>query len=303
MRDAFRDAFLTYGARSDAVFLTGDLGFKALEPIRDVMGQRFINCGVAEQNMMSVAAALSSEGFEVWVYSIATFCILRPFEQIRNDIALHRLPVRLVGNGGGFAYGVMGPTHHALEDYALLLTLPGVEVFVPAFDADLPPILDAMRASRDPCYLRLGRDERPVGFDAPAYAPWRRLLSGDGPVVVTCGPICGSLIDALRTSSSDPELWVVSELTSGEAPLPVGLAARLSAGAPLAVVEEHVGNGGLGGQLARQLLAMGISPGAFRHLHAQGFPYERYGSQLFHRAASGLDPHSVRNLVESLVVM
>lgn len=300
MRDAFRDAFLTRGIDDDTVFLTGDLGFMALELIRDAMGDRFINCGVAEQNMMSVAAALASEEFDVWVYSIASFCVARPFEQIRNDIAMHRLAVQLVGNGGGFAYGVMGPTHHALEDYALLATLPGIAVFVPAFDADLPHVLKAMSNSQGPCYLRLGREERPVGFDAPPYAPWRQLIAGNGPVVIACGPICGGLIEALRASSSNAELWVVSELHPGEDVLPKDLVARLSERAPLVVVEEQIGQGGLGSRLARQLMEMGVAPRRFRHLHARGFPYERYGSQCFHRAASGLDPLSVKNVVESL---
>ena len=105
----------------------------ALEPLRDAMGSRFINCGVAEQNMVSVAAALSYEGLEAWTYTIAPFCYARAFEQIRNYMCLHGLAVKLLANGGGYAYGVMGPTHHALEDYGILLTLPNMTAFVPAF--------------------------------------------------------------------------------------------------------------------------------------------------------------------------
>jgi transketolase len=115
------------------IFLTGDLGFNALEPLREAMGTRFINAGVAEQNMVSVAAGLAMSGLRPWVYSIAPFIYGRPFEQIRNDVCLHDLPVALVGNGGGYAYGVMGSTHHALEDYGVLLTLPNLRVYVPAF--------------------------------------------------------------------------------------------------------------------------------------------------------------------------
>ena len=88
------------------VFLTGDVGFGLLEPLRDALGERFINAGVAEQNMVGVAAGMSAKGLEAWVYSIAPFVYARPFEQIRNDLAFHGLPVKLVGNGGGYAYGV-----------------------------------------------------------------------------------------------------------------------------------------------------------------------------------------------------
>ena len=126
MRNALCHSLTARAADPAFVFLTGDLGFQALEPLRAAMGARFINAGVAEQNMVSVAAGLARAGLEPWVYSIASFLYARPFEQIRNDICLHDLPVRLVGNGGGYAYGVMGATHHALEDYGVLLGLPHV---------------------------------------------------------------------------------------------------------------------------------------------------------------------------------
>ena len=121
MRVQFCDAMVARAVDERILFLTGDLGFMALEPLQSAMGSRFINAGVAEQNMISVAAGLAKQQFEVWAYSIAPFCYARPFEQIRNDIAFHALPVKLVGNGGGYGYGVMGPTHHAIEDYGVLL--------------------------------------------------------------------------------------------------------------------------------------------------------------------------------------
>jgi len=111
MRKPFVEAVLRHVKPVTSVFMTGDLGFMALEPVREAFGGRFINAGVAEQNMISVAAGLAKTGLEVWAYSIAPFCYARPFEQIRNDVCLHRLPVHLVGNGGGYGYGVMGSTH------------------------------------------------------------------------------------------------------------------------------------------------------------------------------------------------
>jgi Na+-transporting NADH:ubiquinone oxidoreductase subunit NqrB len=86
---------------------------------------------------------------EVWAYSIAPFIYARPFEQIRNDVAFHNLPVRLIGNGGGYAYGVMGPTHHAIEDYGVLLTLPNIMVYVPVFDEDVDAIVEELRYLRE----------------------------------------------------------------------------------------------------------------------------------------------------------
>src|SRR6478735_9494086 len=102
------------------LFITGDLGFNAFEGLAAKLGKRFINAGVAEQSMMGLAAGFALTGLRPWVYSIAPFATYRCLEQIRNDVCLQQLPVRIVGNGGGYSYGIMGPSHHALEDLAVL---------------------------------------------------------------------------------------------------------------------------------------------------------------------------------------
>ncbi len=132
MRNAACTAWRQLFAEQRYVFLTGDLGFMALESLRDDMGECLINASFAEQKMVSVAAGLAKAGLEAWVYSIAPFIYARPFEQIRNDVCLNRLPVRLAGNGGAYAYGSMGSSHHAIEDYGVLLGLQGTNVIVPA---------------------------------------------------------------------------------------------------------------------------------------------------------------------------
>ena len=152
MRNLACEKWIDLAGDSNFVFLTGDLGFMALESLQIVLGPRFINAGIAEQNMVSVACGLALEGMNPWVYSIAPFCYARPFEQIRNDICHHNLPVKLVGNGGGYAYGPMGASHHALEDYGALLTLPNMRAYVPAFGEDLKtviPILNKVNAKDD----------------------------------------------------------------------------------------------------------------------------------------------------------
>lgn len=108
MRKQLCDALVARSVKPEMVFLTGDLGFMALEPLQAVMGSRFINAGVAEQNMISVAAALARQDFEVWAYSIAPFVYARPFEQIRNDITFHNLPVKLIGNGAAMVMALWG---------------------------------------------------------------------------------------------------------------------------------------------------------------------------------------------------
>lgn len=278
-------------------FLTGDLGFMALEPLRKVLGPRFINAGVAEQNMVSVAAGMAAVGGKSWVYSIAPFCYARPFEQIRNDVCLNRLSVRLVGNGGGYAYGSMGATHHALEDYGVLLTLPALRAYVPAFDADVEPMVRAMAGRDAPAYLRLGRSELEDESAVPAYAAWRRLQDGRAGVVVTAGPIAGGLWNATcgRPTAERPAIWVVSELEGDchAVPPPPALLDDLEAAPVLGIVEEHVAHGGFGQQFLHFLSLSGRSVSRVVHSHAQGYPSGRYGSQRWHRQECGLDVQSI----------
>jgi transketolase len=298
MRTELCTALVARSQRPDMVFLTGDLGFMALEPLRDSLGDRFINCGVAEQNMVTVAAGLAQEGLDVWVYSIAPFCYARAFEQIRNDVCFHALPVRLLGNGGGYGYGVMGPTHHALEDYGILLTLPGMGAYVPAFNEDIGGVVMRAGASPGPCYIRLGRGELPPQVEAPAYAPWRRLAGGDGPVVIVAGPLAGSTLGVVPAlGACHPDLWVVAELPVHRALPPEELAERIARGGRLCVIEEHVAHGGVGAMLSQWVLQNGIPVLRYNHLCARGYPSQLYGSQAYHRRDSGLDPDSIRHAI------
>jgi transketolase len=301
MRKAFCSALVELAADPAFVFLTGDLGFQALEPLRDKMGERFINAGIAEQNMVSVAAGLAKEGLRPWVYSIAPFLYARAFEQIRNDVCLHGLPVILVGNGGGYGYGVMGGTHHAIEDYGTLLSLLGMRVYLPAFDCDVSEtIRDLIRADH-PAYLRLGVSEQPKWFSPPPFAAWRHLLKGVGPTVAIAGPLAGGILDAVRESGIPADVWLVSELPITD--LPKEFLSSLRRSNYLMVIEEHVSAGGFGQMLAHQLLLDGAAPSQFVHRTALGYISGRYGSQRFHRAECGLDPASIVNELSRAVMV
>lgn len=290
MRSAFATALIEGFNTSETFFLTGDLGFMALEGVREAFGERFINAGVAEQNMIGVAAGLARDGFMVFAYSIAPFIYARPFEQIRNDLCPQDLPVCLVGNGGGYAYGIMGRTHHALEDLGVLGAL-GVRTVAPAFNDDLPAVLGTITGTT---YLRLGRQELPTAVPPP-YAPWRRLLDGDRGAVAALGPLGGTAWRALADLSPAlrPSVWAVCELLT---PAPDAFLADVD-GAPLFIFEEHVSPGGLGETLALALLEKGVHPSGLIHRYAKGYPAGGSGgSQAFYRAWCGLDAPSIRHL-------
>jgi len=161
LRKAFIEVLCELASSDDRIVLmTGDLGFMALEPFRERFPHRFINAGVAEQNMIGVATGLAEAGFRPYAYSIAPFASLRPFEFIRNGPVMHRLPVRIVGMGMGFEYGHSGSSHYALEDIGVMRTLPGLTIVVPA---DSSQAATAIRDTHDvagPVYYSLGKDDK-----------------------------------------------------------------------------------------------------------------------------------------------
>jgi transketolase len=295
MRKQLCEALVSRSKSPSMIFLTGDLGFMALEDLRDALGDRFINAGVAEQNMMSIAAAMSKQQLEVWVYSIAPFCYARPFEQIRNDICFHDLPVKIIGNGGGYGYGVMGPTHHAIEDYGVLLTLPMMSAYIPVFDEDLYEVISKVGADLHPAYLRLGRGDSPKDFLIPEYAAWRQLTSGQGKVVLAVGPIAGSYITSFNQlpDSVRPNFWAVAELPISHNPPPKELQDQINRETELIAIEEHVSQGGFGSQLALYMLDYTMRPKSFTHFYAKSHTFNYYGSQTFLRQQSSLDVETV----------
>ena len=296
MRVQLSDALLKRAPNNNMVFLTGDLGFMALEKIRDAMGTRFINAGVAEQNMMGVAAGLSRQDLDVWVYSIAPFCYARPFEQVRNDICFHNLPVKLIGNGGGYGYGVQGPTHHAIEDYGVLLTLPNMTAFIPTFDEDIEFVIPVMAELQQPSYLRLGRGEKvPKGFVVPKYSAWRQLTSGGGDTLIAVGPIAGIYLEEFLAIPLDrrPNFWVISELPITLNPLPPELMGQIKSSQSLLVIEEHVERGSFASEFMLYLCAQGLAPKKFKHFFAKKHTYERYGSQAYMREKSDLGVNKI----------
>lgn len=295
MRKQFCDAMVARAKLPNMAFLTGDLGFMALEPLKTALGSRFINAGISEQNMLSVAAAMCKTGMEIWAYSIAPFCYARPFEQIRNDIALHGLPVKIVGNGGGYGYGVMGPTHHAIEDYGVMLSLTGMEACIPVFDEDLDQAVKMVAENHHPTYLRLGRGEPPTGYKVPTFAPWRQLTAGDGPVVISIGPLAGTYIELCEALPKEnrPNLWIVAMLPIETYAPPDELIDQITASRRLVIAEEHVRRGGVGSEIMLWLAERGATPSKFVHHFAKSHRFERYGSQAYLRRQSGLDSASI----------
>jgi transketolase len=300
MRDEFaRTMVALFQRRSDLVFLTGDVGYLAVEEIARTYGERFINAGIAEQNMVSLAAGLARQGHLPWVYSIAPFVAFRPYEQIRTDVCLHKLPVKLVGNGGGYGYGIMGATHHALEDVGAMRVLPNMRVYVPLTAADVGQVVTLMAQDPLPNYLRLNTAARIPG-EVPAFAPWRRLKRGRSAVVVGLGPVLGNLYQMGDEALLDElEIWGVGTFPL-EAP-PADLVASIDEKQRVVILEEHYLAGGLAEAVSQLLLSGGVQVRSFKSLHAKGYPSGRYGSQRWHQEESELGGQPLRAQLERVV--
>jgi transketolase len=281
------------------VFMSGDLGYMALERVIEKFGQYFINAGVAEQNMISAAAGLAYEGFVPWVYSIAPFALLRPYEQIRNDVCLHNLPVKIVGNGGGFGYGIMGATHHTLEDIAVMRVLPNMKVYVPVTSTDVSEAVHVMAVDPSPNYLRLNL---PVKFDS-TFAPfqqWRKIKDGKSAVLISTGPIVGNVLETKDPGLFDEfEIWSVGILpVTG---LPETLRSSVIEKGKVVTLEEHRGQCGLNETIAQLLLVNVHRAIAFDALYVQGYVSGKYGSQRWHQEENGLAGESLRTKLRTFL--
>ncbi len=151
-------------SHGDVFLLVGDLGFSLVEPFAERFPDRFLNTGIAEQNMVSISAGISSQGFKVFNYSIGNFNTFRAAEQLRNDIDYHSLDVTTVSVGGGCAYGNLGYSHHALQDYALMRSLPNMNIYSPSDAITCKICMNSIFESKAPNYLRLHKaNEKPFG--------------------------------------------------------------------------------------------------------------------------------------------
>ena len=163
MRNAFADE-ITKIAKSDPrlVLLSGDIGNRLFDTLKiQSDGKQFINCGIAESNMMSVAAGLGLSGAKPIVYTITPFTTTRCLEQIKIGLAYHSSPVVIVGTGSGLSYASLGPTHHSLEDFAIIQSIPNMTILAPWDQSSVRKIIRQAISLNSPCYIRIGKKGEP----------------------------------------------------------------------------------------------------------------------------------------------
>ena len=282
------------------IFITGDLGYNALENVAGKMGDRFINAGVAEQNMIGIAAGMASQGYQVICYSIAPFVVYRCLEQIRNDVCFHNMPVYVVGNGGGYGYGIMGSSHHAIEDIGTLSGLPNMRCYVPAFIEDMKACLGEMFTRKGPAYFRLGLGKNMPDYlslnDHGAASPINTMAEL---TIIAQSPVANNLVAALNghPHQSKIEVFVLNKMPLNE--LPSNVSASIKRTGKVLTIEEHVTVGGLGSAVALLVNEQSLPVSKFVSLHAAGYPGGLYGSQSYHQQMSGLDEENISMIINS----
>lgn len=300
MRDRFIQSLTSlFETRDDVILITADLGFGIFNDIRARFADRFVNVGVAEQNMMGVASGLGLEGWTVFAYSIGNFATLRNLEQVRNDAAYHNLNVNIVASGGGFTYGALGMSHHATEDLSILRVLPGVEVVVPcdAYESQMATLQLADRPGVG--YLRIEKD---VPYDTQeiggsfTVGKWRVAKKGSD---ITCFASGSILNEALVAAEKLEGVGISMEVISAHTLSPGNaqcIHQSIDKHAKIITLEENTIAGGLGGYVAEVVAEYGKAI-SFCRIGMQ----ERYstvvGEQNFLRTHYNLDAKSVEHKV------
>jgi transketolase len=255
MRSQFIDELVTLAtSHENIVLIVADLGFSVVEPFADRFPDRFINAGVAEQNMTGLAAGMASEGYHVFTYSIANFPTFRCAEQIRNDVAYHNLPVTIVSVGGGLAYGALGYSHHAVQDYALIRCMPNMLIASPGDPMEVRSCLRYLVDHPQPSYFRLGKSgEHSFHSEPPAVKPgqWVKVsedTNNPQGCLLSTGSTLGIAMES-RLSGRQYEnhdvyslpLWGMTEKSLQTS--------QIAAHSKVVTLEDHLMDGGFGSWL------------------------------------------------------
>ena len=301
MRNAFADEILKLALADERiVVLSGDIGNRLFDKFKAAMPTRFYNCGVAEANMISLAAGLASSGLRPICYTITPFVTTRCLEQIKLDVCYHNMPVAIVGTGSGLSYAELGSTHHSFEDLAIMRCLPGMNVLAPADATELRAAMRWTLSQSQPAYLRIGKKGEPVLTSLGTFeaGQWQKLRSGSNATLLACGTILGEVLHAAELLAKDNIQAAVWNCASVK-PLDADALSHLGS-CPVFTIEEHSILGGFGSAVAEFLSSRKNSPRVIR----LGIPDEFLhdcGEQEDARAHCGLDAHHIaRRIADEL---
>lgn len=304
MRQAALNHVLTLAKRDNrVVFVGSDLGAGTLSAMREEFPSRFFMEGISEQHIVGFSAGLAKEGFIPYLNTIGTFFSRRSFEQISIDVGLHKLPVRLMASGGGMVYAPLGPTHTAIEDLALMLSIPGMKVFAPADANEMIDVLEYSLRDASPMYIRFGKGgERIVtsGGKQPVTLP--KLFGNEFCEILICttGIVLQHALDAREMLSKNGIKVTVAHFPFLN-DLGIDSIKPILARRPkIFVAEEHVPVGGLFTQFLHQFHESGIDSRGLVQLSLKNEFSHKYGSQVDHLEKSDLTGETMTRFILGL---
>ncbi len=303
MRDAFIGTLCDRMVSDSSIFfLTADLGAPALDRMRSDFPDRFLNVGIAEQNLINVAAGLALEGFTVYAYGIASFITMRAYEQVRVNLAVSSqvrpINVTIIGLGGGVSYAVSGPTHHCIEDLAIMRLLPNMSVYCPSDWVVASKLVDHTRTTSGPKYIRFDGKSLPALYEDPAAIDivkgFACLVDGKDTCLVSTGFMSHRALNAAREKPGLGVIDVFSLKPCNEAALATALAPYRHV---ITMEEGLINNGGLDSLVSKVIRDNGL----MCRMYPVGFN-DRYvfelGSRDHLHAINGIDEQAVIALAE-----
>jgi transketolase len=281
--------------------LSGDIGNRLFDQFRAAHPARYFNCGVAEANMMGVAAGMAMSGLRPIAYTITQFVTTRCLEQIRTDVCYHEAPVIIVAVGAGLSYAGLGPTHHACEDIAFLRSIPNMVVICPADPWEVRAALRAAFAQDRPVYIRMGKKGEPPIHPGPVagFTIGRAITvrEGDDVCLLCTGTMLPQAIEAGRLLQ---QLGVSARVTSFHTVKPLDtdyLGDAFARFSVIATVEEHSLIGGFGAAVAEWAADVGVTARAFVRIGTPDIFFKQSGEQEFAREQLGLTAHHIADKV------
>jgi transketolase len=255
MRTAFIQQLIEEATTNENIFLlVGDLGYSVVEPFAQLFPDRFLNVGIAEQNMTGVAAGLAKEGYNVFTYSIGNFPTLRCMEQIRYDVCYHNLSVKIVAVGGGYAYGPLGVSHHTTEDIGMLRTIPNLLVCAPGDPIETKMITSYLSNNNNPGYLRLGKAGEPIVHATNTQLTFGKIFllkeGTNDTAILTTGGMLHYAAEQLTKNNEAHSLYSVPVIKPLDKQSLLQIALKFK---NIITLEEHQKSGGFGSAILEAL--------------------------------------------------
>ena len=302
MRNALVSELISIASKDERiVLLTGDMGNRLFDNYKEHFPQRFFNCGVAEANMMSMAAGMALNGLCPIVYTIASFITVRCLEQIKVDVCYHNLPVIIIGLGSGLSYAELGATHHSCEDIAFLRAMPNMTVICPGDSYEVKLAFRAAIKLNAPVYIRIGKKGEPM-----VHQKQPNFIIGKGIVICSGDDVCllgmGNVLPVVvQVAKELKKRGISSQVVSYHTvkPLDKEMLSEIFFKFKLVVtVEEHSLIGGLGSSVAEWLAEAGSKKARLLSIGTADEFFCKAGGQSYARQCFGLTSEAI---VEKIV--